>query len=50
MSRDYETIKAWYDKGLWNKARLASAVDKGKLTASEYEGITGEIYPVKETE
>ena len=44
MSKDYALIKAWYDMGLWDEVRLRNAVAKGKLTASEYEKITGTEY------
>lgn len=44
MSKDYALIKAWYDMGLWDEVRMRNAVDKGKITASEYEAITGTKY------
>lgn len=37
-------IKKWYDSGLWTKAMVANAVVKGKITAEQYEEITGEAY------
>lgn len=39
-----EKIEKWYRQGLWTKAMVAAAVQKGKLTAAEYEEITGEVY------
>ena len=41
---DYETIKNWYDSGLWSKARVRNAVVKGKITQEQYTEITGESY------
>lgn len=45
MSRKFNTVKAAYDRGSWNKAMVANAVSKGWITAAEYEIITGEVYP-----
>jgi uncharacterized XkdX family phage protein len=44
MSKYFKTIKNFYDKGLWSKAKVADAVEKGLITAEEYELITGEPY------
>ena len=44
MSKMYEKIKKYYDQGLWNKARVFNMVEKGIITAEEYEMITGEAY------
>lgn len=41
----YNTIKRYYDKGLYDNADVAFFVTKGKITASEYEEITGESFP-----
>lgn len=41
---DYETIKKWYDSGLWSKTRVRNAVIKGKITQEQYRLITGEDY------
>ena len=41
---DFETIKKYFDKGLWTEAMVGNAVGKGKITAGEYETITGEKY------
>ena len=41
---DYETIKKWYDSGLWSKTRVRNAVIKGKITEEQYKEITGEDY------
>lgn len=40
----YTTIKLNYDRGLWSKQMVATAVKKGVITATEYETITGEAY------
>ena len=44
MSEKALKIKAWYDSGLWNARMVADAVKKGRITAEEYEEITGEKY------
>ena len=44
MSKKYELVKNYYDKGLWSKTRVRNAVIKGWITAEEYELITGEPY------
>lgn len=41
---NYETIKKNYDRGLWNKLMVKTAVKKGVITAEQYEEITGEAY------
>ena len=41
---NFTTIKSNYDKGLWNKNMVAKAVEKGVITAVEYQTITGETY------
>lgn len=43
-SKDFEKIKKYYDQGLWSKERVYNMVGKGKITAEEYEEITGEAY------
>lgn len=40
----YQKIKDYYDKKLWNIEMVKNAVVKGKITADEYEIITGEKY------
>lgn len=42
----FESIKKNYDKGLWSKAMVRKAVEKGVITEEQYKEITGE----KETE
>lgn len=43
-SKMFYKIKAWYDAGVWSKQWVHDAVGKGKITAAEYEEITGEVY------
>lgn len=40
----FEKVKRFYDMGLYSKAQVAQFVNKGKLTAEEYQTITGEEY------
>lgn len=40
----YESIKSYYENGLWSKAMVRMAVRKGVISASEYREITGERY------
>lgn len=44
MSRLFKTVKRYYDKGIYTKEDVAQFVVAGKLTAEEYELITGEPY------
>ena len=39
-----ERIQKFYNRGFWNKKMVADAVVKGKITAEEFEQITGEQY------
>lgn len=43
MSKKYEKVKNYYDKGLWNENRVHNAVGKW-ITPEEYEQITGKTY------
>lgn len=47
MSKNYEKVKNYYDKGLWNENRVHNAVGKW-ITAKEYEQITGKVYAEEE--
>lgn len=38
----YKKIKLFYQKGLWNAAMVAQAVEKGLLTRAQYEAIVKE--------
>lgn len=40
----FDKIKKYYDSGAWNKTMVRNAVVKGKITAEEYQEITGEQY------
>ena len=40
----FQKIKKWYEQGFWTKLMVANAVVKNKITAEQYEQITGEIY------
>lgn len=42
MSKYYERIKSWYEKGLWTKEQVHQAVEKGLITEDEYKEIVGE--------
>lgn len=44
MSKKFELVKSYYDKGMWNKVMVRNAVIKGWITAEEYELIVGEPY------
>lgn len=43
-SRYYKTVKRYYDKGYYTNEDVALFVRAGKITAEEYEMITGEPY------
>ena len=45
MSKFFKIAKERYDSGEWNKAMIANLVVKGRITAEEYQLITGEVYP-----
>lgn len=38
----FEKIKSYYDSGFWSIEWVRNAVEKGKITAEEFEIITGE--------
>lgn len=44
MSKNYEKVKSYYEKELWNIGRVKMAVVKKWITEKEYEKITGEKY------
>ena len=44
MSKHFKKVKAYYDSGLWNIARVRNAVVKGWITAEEFTLITNETY------
>lgn len=41
---NYALIKKNYDRGLWTKAMVKTAVRKGIISAAQYEEITSEKY------
>ena len=38
----FESIKKWYDMGLWAAAQVRQAVLKGVISEAQYKEITGE--------
>lgn len=43
--REYaEKVKRYYELGLWSEQRVRNAVDKGAISAEEYEAITGKEF------
>nr|DAI45374.1 MAG TPA: hypothetical protein [Caudoviricetes sp.] len=44
MSKKYNLVKKYYDKGLWKIGAVKNAVLKEWITEEEYAAITGEIY------
>ncbi|MGN1211977.1 MAG: XkdX family protein [Candidatus Cryptobacteroides sp.] len=45
-----ESLKRLYKKGTLTQEQIAERVEKGSISAEEYEYITGEKYPDGETE
>ena len=44
-SKNFEKIKGYYDKGLWDEARVRAVVGKPLgITREEFKEITGEDY------
>lgn len=43
MSKNYNKVKEYYDRGYWSKVRVQNAVGKW-ITEDEYKEITGEYY------
>lgn len=41
---NYATVKRNYERGLWSKTMVKTAVRKGIITKAEYLEITGEEY------
>ena len=42
MSKKYQKVKEYYDKGFWTKQQVHNAVVKGWITEEEYEEIVGD--------
>lgn len=40
----YKIVKRYYDKGIYSNEDVAKFVEAGRITAEEYEQITGEAY------
>jgi uncharacterized XkdX family phage protein len=40
----YSVVKGYYDDGYYTKDNVKVFVEKGKITETEYEQITGEAY------
>lgn len=49
VSKNYEKVKRYYDKNLWNIDKVHNAVGKW-ITEDEYTDITGYVYPYKSIE
>ena len=47
-SKNFVKFKGYYDKGLWTKTMIRNAVVKGRITAEEYQEITGEPFSAVE--
>ena len=46
MSKMFNKIKTYYEKGLWTKKMVGDAVKKKRITEEEYKIITGDDYEV----
>lgn len=40
-SKNFEIVKDFYVRGLWERKRLVDAVSKGWITKEEYKEVTG---------
>lgn len=40
----FEIVKDYYNKGIYNESNVATFVRAGKITAEQYEQITGQPY------
>lgn len=49
-SEYYDLVKEKYDSGKWSQKMLRSLVAAGRITAEEFEEITGEMYAPEQTE
>lgn len=43
----FEIVKDYYNKGIYTDANVATFVRAGKITAEQYEQITGQSYMIK---
>lgn len=49
MSKNFKSIKLWYEGGRWDINRVHSVVGRPSgITPEEYKKITGLVYPAKE--
>lgn len=48
MSRKFNTVKKYYDAGLWSIEMVRNAVVKNWITEEEFAEITGEEYEAEE--
>lgn len=46
MSKNYEKVRGYYDRKLWDIDRVYTAVGKW-ITEAEYKAITGLKYPAR---
>lgn len=44
MSKKFEVVKYYYNNNNWDITQVYNAVERGWITAAEYELITGEKY------
>ncbi len=44
MSKHFEKVKDYYDRGLWSVEKVRQAVVKGWITEEEFELIVGYEY------
>ena len=42
----FARVKRFYDMGLWTNEQVGEAVIFNRITAEQYEEITGEIYAI----
>ena len=43
-SEKFTLVKNYYDSGFWKIKAVRKAVERGWITADEFEEITGEVY------
>ena len=43
-SKKFEDIQMYYELGIWTKKMVKNAVARNRITAEEYEEITGDKY------
>ena len=44
MSEKFETVKKYFDTGMWTEQQVKNAVVKEWITAKEFKAITGKNY------